>query len=104
MASSSQIKLQGTGSSFASKRKHPHRGLLCFNLTFLSALMSAIPQLDTRLHAERNDTRPDKEGRALSGIARSKSADTTPARGTPHLITLQHSCCFNKTLPLRRNN
>jgi len=41
--------------------------------------MSTVPQLDTRLHTERNVTRLGKEGRAMPSTAQSKSADTTQA-------------------------
>lgn len=89
---------------FHFKRKPSHRSLLCFNWTFLSVLMSTIAQLDKRLHAERNVSGLGKESRDMPSTAQSKSADTKQAWGTPRLITMQHSCCFNKTFPLRRNN
>lgn len=94
----------GNWSLFPFKREPSHSGLLCINWTFLTVIMSTISQLDTRLHAERNVTGMGKEGRAMPSIAQSRSADTMQAWSTSRLITLQHSCCFNKTFPLRRNN
>lgn len=41
--------------------------------------MSTIPQLDTRLHAERNVPGLGKEGRAVPSTAQSKSAGATQA-------------------------
>lgn len=69
----------GNWSLFNFKRDPSHRDLLYFNLTFLSVLMSAIPQLDTRLRAERNVTVLGKGGRAMPSTEQSEPADTTQA-------------------------